>query len=127
MARLPRSKPGRMIAPGFAGVTLTGLAMTGSTSVLALTGLLALVVLTVMVPAVWSRKKQRRDAALEVLNLRASSGEVMRFVEKVPEASRAGKLVGFFCLPSSGAYRVSRRTGPVSPCIALSGARFSPR
>ncbi len=64
MARLPRNKPGRVIAPGFAGVTLTGVALTGSTSVLALTGLLALVVLTVVVPAVWSRSEQRRKDAL---------------------------------------------------------------
>lgn len=68
MARLPRNKPGRMIAPGFAGVTLTGLALTGSTSVLALTGLLALVVFTVVVPAVWSKSEQRRKDALAVLD-----------------------------------------------------------
>jgi hypothetical protein len=68
MARLPRSKPGYLIAPGFAGVTLTGLAMTSSTSVLALTGLLALVVLAVMVPAVWSKREQRRRDALAVLD-----------------------------------------------------------
>lgn len=68
MARSPRSSPRRMIAPGFAGVTLTGLAVTSSTSVLALTGLLALVVLTVVVPAVWSKREQRRKDALAVLD-----------------------------------------------------------
>jgi hypothetical protein len=68
MARLPRNKPGRMIAPGFAGVALTGLAMTSSTSVLALTALLALVVLIVVAPAVWSKSEQRRKDALAVLD-----------------------------------------------------------
>lgn len=65
MLRLPG---GRGLAPGFAGVALTGLAVTSSTSVLALAGLLALVVLAVIVPAVWSKSEQRRKDALAVLD-----------------------------------------------------------
>jgi hypothetical protein len=49
MLKLPRG-PG--LASGCAAVTLTGLAVTSSTSALALTGLLALIVITVMIPAV---------------------------------------------------------------------------
>ena len=67
MARLPPANSGLRIASGFAGVSLTGLAMTSSTSVLALAGLLALIVLTVIVPAVWSKDEQRRKDALAVL------------------------------------------------------------
>ena len=75
MARLPHSKPVRMIAPGFAGMTITGVAMTGSTSVLALTGVLALVVLIVIYPAVWSKSEQRRKDALAVLDRLFGRGE----------------------------------------------------
>lgn len=67
MLKAPHDGPGPLITPRFAGVALAGMAVISSASMLALTGWLALVVLTVVVPAVWSRREQRRKDALAVL------------------------------------------------------------
>lgn len=54
-------------------VAVVALAVSRSPTVLVVIGLIALALMTVLIvvmcPAVWSKKKQRRDAALNVLRI----------------------------------------------------------
>ena len=68
MLMLPRGKP-RLSVPPLASAAVTGVLVAKSVSVLLrLLAVVATVLLVVVGPAVWSKKKHRRDAALAVLD-----------------------------------------------------------
>jgi hypothetical protein len=68
MLILPRGMP-RLSVASLASAAATGVLIARSASVLlGLLAVVAAVLLVVVGPAVWSKKKQRRDAALAVLD-----------------------------------------------------------